>query len=632
MVRARSLVAVLSCVVGLGALGGCGGTVDGAGSEAQPEPADVVAAGEAAATLEEEDDASSPSLSPGAEPSGPGLVVEEPDGRERTLASYGFFVSDGDGQALPGAPLVKRLAVFGRTRMPEDEPPVGVRGASFAVPSDAVTVSAGEEPVSPEELAGRLLEGESRRVASNVPAYGADLYVVPSREGWACQFLVSDRVETGLCTPGLGADGISWIPHLTSRRLLLQGFAGNEVVAINVVVDRREESAQLAGNAFYYTREGSFELLPLLEAFVLTDTDGTTRRVEIPAIPVPPPAPPEAPTPPPQVLLEPEDPARPAPGPAPAPEPPARPAPASTSPPGRGLLYGRKVVGRASEIWLLEPESGERRQLTDQAEAEDLDSDDNGPVWSPDGRLIAFASSRDYPSDPSWEIYVMNADGSGQRRLTHDGRATGIVRWTPDGEWITYARAPAKPPPTQADAFRFELVAIRPDGSDEQLLIEFDTPLLGFDWSPDGTRLALSLCSFDEQFDCEISIAGPDGTNQVTVADSAGSDYGPVWSPDGTRIAFISTRDENGRCFFHECTGYNGEIYVMNADGTGHTRLTDSPGQDLAPTWSPDGTRIAFSNLPSQDGNNDIHTVSPNGEGLEQLTNDDAWSISSDWR
>ena len=66
----------------------------------------------------------------------------------------------------------------------------------------------------------------------------------------------------------------------------------------------------------------------------------------------------------------------------------------------------------------------------------------------------------------------------------------------------------------------------------------------------------------------------------------------PTWSPDGSKIAFHSTRDGNN------------EIYVMNADGSGQTRLTNNPAAGLLPAWSPDGIKIAFTSI--RGGNQEI--------------------------
>ena len=78
-------------------------------------------------------------------------------------------------------------------------------------------------------------------------------------------------------------------------------------------------------------------------------------------------------------------------------------------------------------------------------------------------------------------------------------------------------------------------------------------------------------------------------------------------STDGTKIAFVSNRDGNY------------EIYVMNSDGTGQTRLTHDPGEDTWPVWSPDGRRIAFAS--DRDGNYEIYVMNADGTNQTRLTN-----------
>jgi TolB protein len=88
----------------------------------------------------------------------------------------------------------------------------------------------------------------------------------------------------------------------------------------------------------------------------------------------------------------------------------------------------------------------------------------------------------------------------------------------------------------------------------------------------------------DREGSAEIYVVNADGSNVTNLTNHPANDSFPAWSPDGTRIAFVSDRDENQ------------EIYLMNADGSNQTRLTDSPYYDDWPVWSPNGTRIAFFN------------------------------------
>jgi Tol biopolymer transport system component len=112
----------------------------------------------------------------------------------------------------------------------------------------------------------------------------------------------------------------------------------------------------------------------------------------------------------------------------------------------------------------------------------------------------------------------------------------------------------------------------------------------------------------------EIYVMQPDGSGQTRLTNDPLRDEGPAWSPDGTKIAF---RRE-------------GDIYVMNADGSGQTDITNNPDFDASPAWSPDGTTIALTK--THDGNEDVYVVKADGTALTRLTTegepdrDPAWS------
>ena len=109
----------------------------------------------------------------------------------------------------------------------------------------------------------------------------------------------------------------------------------------------------------------------------------------------------------------------------------------------------------------------------------------------------------------------------------------------------------------------------------------------------------------DRDGDHEIYVMNADGTGVTRLTNNQRDNYGPSWSPDGRRIAFVSTRDGND------------EIYVMDAGGSGQVRLTDDSAWDYAPIWSPDGRRIAFTR---QDDNDAIYAINADGSGLTLLT------------
>jgi Tol biopolymer transport system component len=116
----------------------------------------------------------------------------------------------------------------------------------------------------------------------------------------------------------------------------------------------------------------------------------------------------------------------------------------------------------------------------------------------------------------------------------------------------------------------------------------------------------------------EIYVVNADGSGQTNLTDNPAIDRYPTWSLDGSRIAFVSFR------------GKNEEIYVMNADGTDQVNLTNNPAFDGTPAWSPDGSRIAFSHNLQVEFKPDIFVMNADGTDQTRLTMDGgydpAWS------
>ena len=226
------------------------------------------------------------------------------------------------------------------------------------------------------------------------------------------------------------------------------------------------------------------------------------------------------------------------------------------------------------------------------------------PKWSPNGRQIAFATDR----SGMFQVYVMNDDGSDLRQLTTEGGA--MPAWSPDGHRIAFtsARAPN------------DVFAINTDGTGLVNLTNHPAVDARPDWSPDGRRIAFNSARDGNQ---EIYVMNADGSSPVRLTFNAGTDMGAEWSPNGQKIAFESNRDGNR------------EIYVMNADGTDQVRLTFDSRIDAFPCWSPDGKWIAFHrqvvSIPGllPPNGSELFAVKADGSALVQLTHATPASFSA---
>lgn len=180
--------------------------------------------------------------------------------------------------------------------------------------------------------------------------------------------------------------------------------------------------------------------------------------------------------------------------------------------------------------------------------------------WSPDGSKIIFRSFR----DGNFEIYVMNADGSNQTRLTNNAAVDTGGTFSPDGSKIVFT--------SNRDGDN-EVFVINADGSGiVQLTNNTFSDTVDFSaWSPDGTKI---LFASNRDGNSEIYVMNSDGTGQTRLTNDAGADIQPAWSPDGTKVLFTSNRDGDN------------DFYTMNANGSGVTPLlTNTENGEADATW-----------------------------------------------
>ena len=245
------------------------------------------------------------------------------------------------------------------------------------------------------------------------------------------------------------------------------------------------------------------------------------------------------------------------------------------------------------EIYVMNADGKNQRRLTNNGFY------NTDPSWSPDGTRIAFVSEREGNfAGKRKHIYVMDADGKNQRKLSRNPFAEWDPAWSPDGTHIAFT--------SDVDFHRHIYVTDATNGKNLRRIGPHKRVGWHPSWSPDGKRIAFTSWSNLEVIglgNYEIYVMDADGSNQQRLTQNPGHESDPSWSPDGERIAFASNRDGNY------------EIYVMDADGKNQQRLTRNPARDWYPSWSPDGERIIF--VSHRDGNYEIYVM--NADGARQV-------------
>ena len=228
------------------------------------------------------------------------------------------------------------------------------------------------------------------------------------------------------------------------------------------------------------------------------------------------------------------------------------------------------------------------------------------PAWSPDDSRIAFVKN-DNNVGGTYNIYSIQPDGSNEIRLTN-GNDNFSPCYLPGNNAIIFS--------SSNNSFT-GIYKMNIDGSNKKLLTphgkSFGDPKI----SPNGNMIALTSNDWNGS---QIFIMNSDGSNLKQITFSVSSIYydtgfprdgngNPVWSPNSNKLAYVSY--ENG----------SPDIFIINSNGTGNKRLTDTPLRDENPGWTKDGNYIIFSSNRNPNVASQIYIMRPEGQLQTPLTN-----------
>jgi dipeptidyl aminopeptidase/acylaminoacyl peptidase len=223
-----------------------------------------------------------------------------------------------------------------------------------------------------------------------------------------------------------------------------------------------------------------------------------------------------------------------------------------------------------TRIWMVSTHGGEPLPMT----AEGVSS--GHPRWSPDGKFLAFTSSRNGGKSQVW---LLNRLGGEAVRLTDIAQGVGDFEWSPDGTRLVLALQDPKPEDAEAEKDKDKPAPAKPKTQPPYVIdrLQFKEDTVGY---LDNRRTHLYVFNVEKKTVTQITSGNFD-------------DEQPAWSPDGKQLAFTSNRTMPDPDASRDTN-----IWVVAADNTDKgahlTQITTNPGADGQPAWSPDGKWIAY--------------------------------------
>jgi Tol biopolymer transport system component len=276
--------------------------------------------------------------------------------------------------------------------------------------------------------------------------------------------------------------------------------------------------------------------------------------------------------------------------------------------PADGLIVFESDRGGQLDLWTMRPDGSDAAKLTNDK------VEDAFPEWSPNGKRIAWTRGG---FGASGELWVMNADGTGRRQITFNAFSDIDPVWSPDSSQLAFRSI--------RDGNR-DIYVLGADGTGERRLTT--DPAIDFapDWSPDGARIAFTSNRNGGSAVYTMSAVDGSDVRQLT-PDSLNAGI-PRYSPDGRQLAFVDERCAT-------CT-VQSDVWVMNTDGSGLRRVTNTPENETTEAWSHDGTRVVvdFAKLIGNTlGKSDVAVVAMATDAVVNLTNTGGNNeLHADWQ
>ncbi len=262
------------------------------------------------------------------------------------------------------------------------------------------------------------------------------------------------------------------------------------------------------------------------------------------------------------------------------------------------IAYISNATG-SKELYVMDYDGNGPRKLTA------LHSICLSPAWSPDGRKIVFTSF--WKRNPA--LYLLDLRGASALKQMFPGFSPLCSggAWSADGKWLAFSAS------LDGNTELFRVPA--GDGTRPQRLTKNWAIDVSPSWSPDGKHMVFVS---DRAGRPDLYILQPDNGKIMRLTFEGSYNAGPAWSPRGDAIAYVS---RVGGAF---------QIFRIRSDGTDRRQLTEGAGDHLKPSWSPDGRLIVFSS--NREGSSDLYLMRADGTGVRRLTwgpgdeTDPAWS------